>query len=77
MRVSPLYRIAAVLLMLFAIGHTLGFRRADPRWGVDAVVGSMRATRFEVQGFSRTYWDFYTSVVACCLVLAAWLTSRA
>ncbi len=59
MRVSLLYRIASVLLVLFAIGHTIGFRRPDPRWGVDSLVGSMRSTRFDVQGFSRTYWDFY------------------
>lgn len=60
MSVSLLYRVASGLLVLFALGHTLGFRRVDPRWGVDSVVGAMRATRFDVQGFSRTYWDFYT-----------------
>ena len=60
MRVSLLYRVASGLLVLFAIGHTLGFRRTDPRWGADSVVGSMRATRFNVDGLSRTYWDFFT-----------------
>jgi len=60
MRASLLYRIASGLLVLFAIGHTLGFRRTDPRWGADSVVGSMRTTRFNVDGFSRTYWDFFT-----------------
>jgi hypothetical protein len=59
MRVSVLYRIAAVLIVLFAIGHTLGFRQFDPSWGVEALVGSMRSIQFEVQGFSRTYWDFF------------------
>lgn len=59
MKTSVLYRIAAVLLLLFAIGHTLGFRQSDPQWGVDAVVGSMRSIHFDVQGFSRTYWDFF------------------
>jgi hypothetical protein len=53
------YRIAAVLLLLFAIGHTLGFRQSDPAWGVDALLGSMRSIHFEVQGFSRTYWDLF------------------
>jgi len=28
-----LYRIASVLLLLFAIGHTLGFTKTDPKWG--------------------------------------------
>jgi hypothetical protein len=53
------YRIASVLLLLFALGHSLGFRQTDPHWGVDSVVASMRTVRFDVQGFSRTYWDFF------------------
>jgi hypothetical protein len=56
---SLLYRIAAVLLLLFAAGHTLGFRQSDTAWGVDSLLASMRSTRFDVQGFSRTYWDFF------------------
>ena len=59
MKASMFYRIAAVLLLLFAIGHTLGFRQSDPKWGVDAVLGSMRSIHFDVQGFSRTYWDIF------------------
>ncbi len=55
-----LYRIASVLLLLFAGGHTLGFRRVDPRWGLDATIGALKATRFQVQGLTRSYWDFYT-----------------
>ena len=53
------YRIAAVLLLLFAVGHTLGFRQSDPAWGVDTLLGSMRSIHFEVQGFNRTYWDLF------------------
>lgn len=53
------YRIAAVLLLLFAAGHTLGFRQSDPKWGVDAVLGAMRSIQFDVQGFNRTYWDLF------------------
>src|SRR5689334_19996818 len=59
MRASVFYRIAAVLLLLFAVGHTLGFRQSDPAWGVDALLGSMRAIHFDLQGFNRTYWDFF------------------
>jgi len=55
-----LYRIASVLLVLFAAGHTLGFRRVDPRWGLDATIGALKATQFQVQGFTRSYWAFYT-----------------
>jgi hypothetical protein len=60
-KASYLYRMAAVLLVLFAAGHTLGFRQADPTWGVDALVGSMRSIHFDVMGFSRTYWDFFVA----------------
>src|ERR1700691_1350980 len=56
-----LYRIAFALLLLFAVGHTLGFRQSDPTWGVDALLGSMRSIHFEVQGFNRTYWDLFVA----------------
>jgi hypothetical protein len=53
------YRIAAVLLLLFAVGHTLGFRQSDPKWGVDALLASMRSIHFDMQGFNRSYWDLF------------------
>jgi hypothetical protein len=56
MKASMFYRVAAVLLLLFAVGHTLG-----PKWGVDALLGSMRSIHFEVQGFTRTYWDLFVA----------------
>src|SRR4051812_34488449 len=60
MNASILYRIAAVLLLLFAAGHTLGFSQPpDPLWGVDALLSSMRSIHFDVLGFNRTYWDFF------------------
>ena len=59
MTASRLYRIAAVLLLLFAVSHTFGFRLSDPTWGIDALLNSMRSIRFDVQGFHRTYWDFF------------------
>ena len=61
MKASTLYRIAAVLLLLFAVGHTLGFRQSDPKWGVDALLGSMRSIHFDVQGFNRSYWDLFVA----------------
>jgi hypothetical protein len=61
MKASLFYRIAAVLLLFFAVGHTLGFRQSDPNWGVDPLLGSMRSIHFEVQGFSRTYWDLFVA----------------
>lgn len=59
MKAPAFYRVAAVLLLLFDIGHTLGFRQSDPQWGVGALLASMRSIHFDVQGFSRTYWDFF------------------
>jgi hypothetical protein len=59
MKASMFYRIAAVLLLLFAVGHTLGFRQSDPKWGVDALLASMRSIHFDMQGFNRTYWDLF------------------
>jgi hypothetical protein len=59
MKASMLYRIASVLLLLLAVGHLLGFRQSDPTWGVDALLGTMRSIHFDVQGFSRTYWDLF------------------
>jgi hypothetical protein len=56
---SILYRISSVLLLLFAVGHIVGFCQSDPTWGVDALLGSMRSVHFDVQGFSRTYWDLF------------------
>ena len=60
MKTSLLYRIASVLLVLFALGHTMGFRRIDPRWRIDSLISQLRSTRFDVQGFGRSYWDFFT-----------------
>ena len=61
MKASIFYRIAAVLLLLFAAGHTFGFRQNNPEWGADAVLGLMRSVHFDAQGFTRTYWDFFSA----------------
>jgi hypothetical protein len=74
MNVSLLYRIASILLVLFAAGHTVGFRQTDSDWGIDAILASMKATRFEIQGFKRTYEDFFVGFglfVSAFLVFAA------
>jgi len=74
-----LYRIASVLLLLFAAGHTFGFRQNIPEWGADAVLGLMRSVHFDAQGFTRTYWDFFSafglfvSVFLLFAAVLAWL----
>jgi hypothetical protein len=77
-----LYRIASVLLLVFAAGHTLGFRQNNPEWGADAVLALMRSVHFDAQGFTRTYWDFFSafglffSVFLLFAAVLAWLLSR-
>lgn len=76
MKPSVLYRIAAVLLLLFDAGHTFGFRQSDPAWGVDTLLTSMRSIHFDVQGFSRSYWDLFVGAgffVSVFLLFAAFL----
>lgn len=76
MKASVFFRIAAVLTLLFSIGHTANFPWSDPQWGVD--LGAMRSTHFDVLGFNRTYWDFYvgfglfSSVFLLLAAILAW-----
>ena len=78
MKASLFYRIASVLLVLFAVGHTIGFRQTKPEWGVDSLITSMRQTHFVVDGFSRSYWNFYVgfglfvSVLLLFAAVVAW-----
>jgi len=77
-----LYRSASVLMLLFAAGHTLGFRQNVPEWGTDAVLALMRSVHFNAQGFTRTYWDFfsafglYLSLFLVFAAVLAWLLSN-
>ena len=79
MKAPILYRISSVLLLLFAAGHTFGFRQNNPEWGADAVLGLMRSVHFNAEGFNRTYWDFFTafglffSVFLLFAAVLAWL----
>ncbi|MDQ2776742.1 MAG: hypothetical protein M3Y57_17755 [Acidobacteriota bacterium] len=59
MKPAIFYRVASVLLLLFAALHTFGFRQVDPHWGVDELISLMRPTHFDILGTSRTYWDFF------------------
>ena len=61
MNAALFFRIALVLLVLFAVGHTLGFRQNNPAWGADAVLVSMQSVHFDALGFNRTYWDFFSA----------------
>lgn len=77
MSVALLYRIAAVLLLLFAIGHTpgfMGFRPASAQ--ALAVRDAMNSVRFGFKGASYTYGGFYTGfglTITAYLLFAAFL----
>ena len=74
MNARLLYRTSSILILLFALGHTFGFRQINPAWGIDSLIAAMRSTRFDAQGFSRTYFDFYSGFglfVTAFLLLAA------
>jgi len=74
MRPSVLYRTASILLVLFAVGHTVGFLQVDPAWRVDSLVNSMKSVHFDVNGSERTYWDFFVGFgffVTALLLLAS------
>jgi hypothetical protein len=78
-----IYRAVTVLLLLFALGHTLGFNQVDPRWGVSAAITALQTIRFTAQGTpGRTYWGFYLGFGYFCSTLmffaavVAWQLSR-
>jgi hypothetical protein len=47
--------------VLFAVGHTLGFRQNNQEWGVGSVIALMQSVHFNALGFNRTYWDFFSA----------------
>jgi hypothetical protein len=55
-----LYRVAAVLLLLFAVGHTLGFLAFKPSTSEGlAVRDAMNSVHFEFKGSIYSYGGFY------------------
>ena len=64
MNVTLLYRIAAILLLLFAVVHTVGFMTFTARTAEGlAVRDAMNAVKFEIKGASGSYGNFYVSFV--------------
>ena len=52
-------RIASIVTLLFAAGHTLGGTESWSPAGETEVLRAMRSFRFDAEGVSRTYFDFY------------------
>jgi hypothetical protein len=60
MKATLLYRIASVLLVLFALGHTVGFLRFKPPSPEGlAVRDAMNHTHFQLKTGTYSYGDFY------------------
>jgi hypothetical protein len=76
-------RIASVLALLLALGHTLGGRKHWSPMGPNTVLDQMTVVHFEVMGVSRSYLDFYTgfgfslSVLQALLGILLWQLSGA
>jgi hypothetical protein len=55
-----LLRIAAILSLLYCLGHSAGYPWTPSTGGhTDLVVGGMKSFTFDVFGTTRSYWDFY------------------
>lgn len=54
-----LLRIAAVISLLFAVGHTLGGVKKWSPMGENDVLKAMETVRFGVMGTNRSYLDFF------------------
>lgn len=59
MKTSLFLRLASIVTLVFAVGHTLGGRESWSPVGENDVLRAMQSFRFDVEGVSRTYFDFY------------------
>jgi hypothetical protein len=59
MKTTILLRITSILSLLFAVLHTLGGTKSWSPVGDNEAFRVMRSFRFDVEGVSRTYLDFY------------------
>jgi hypothetical protein len=77
MNATLLYRIAAVVFVLFAVGHTYGFLSLRPASSEGrAVYDAMNTVHFEEGGQSFTYGAFYRGFGLSCtasMILSAFL----
>jgi hypothetical protein len=78
MKATVLYRIASVVFLLFALGHTVGFLSLRaPTAESRAVFDGMNTVQFEVGGRGYTYGGFYRGFGLSCtvsMILSAFLS---
>ena len=77
MKATVLYRIASVVFLLFALGHTYGFLSLRPPSAEGrAVFDAMNTVQFEVRGRAYSYGAFYRGFGLSCtvsMILSAFL----
>ena len=80
MTATWLYRIAAIVFVLFALGHTYGFLSLRaPSQEARAVYAAMNTVHFVVDGRSYAYGDFYRGFGLSCtvsMIFCAYLSWR-
>lgn len=60
MNTSLLLRIASIIALLFAVGHSMGAPWTPANESAAAsVVQAMKSVSFDALGSNRTYWEFY------------------
>ena len=59
MTATVFLRVASILSLLFGAGHTLGGTQSWSPAGETEVLQAMRSFRFDAEGVSRTYLEFY------------------
>jgi hypothetical protein len=59
MTTTLLLRIASVISLVFAAGHTLGGLQKWSPMGENEVLKAMTAVRFDTMGANRSYLDFF------------------
>jgi hypothetical protein len=59
MTTTVLLRIASVISLLFALGHTLGGTKRWSPMGDNDVLKAMTTVHFDTMGANRSYLDFY------------------
>ena len=63
MNAAVLYRIASILLILFAVGHAMGFLKFKPPTADgQAVYDAMNKVHFQVRGKNYSYGGFYVGL---------------
>ena len=59
LRSMHVLRAAALATLVFAAGHTFGATQSWSPPGETDVLRAMKSVRFDAEGVSRTYFDFY------------------